>query len=260
MQSFIGLFWILGGGIVGFVAGMVGGFVIGEVSGPSHRDGASGILAILLGVIGALIGMAIGLGAYGQSAPTGFSTAYLKSGALGFGGFLVCAAFGLGAFLHLREVELRYFDSGVYLDMEVRAANSSLPPDPRPLWFEVEMETSGEWTRSGPRALIDWERVRKENNHTVYPALFSPLLRTSRRKVYVQVGNQQVETFAPRLGRVPALMPAWSEWLRPVTVDPPRGFTASAPLQPMFELRYRVRKYNEDIGVGPAWVDWKRYF
>ncbi len=85
----------------------------------------------------------------------------------------------LWLFLYLREDELRYSGSSApYVMMELRLANTSLPPNPEPRWFRVEMESSQPLF---PTADVYWDKVSTEANHSIYPALYSPFYRSRHR-------------------------------------------------------------------------------
>lgn len=81
--------------------------------------------------------------------------------------------------------------------------------------------------------------------YTAIPVVQGPFYRSGSRVIVVRVGEKQVEAFMPPIKRTPDPKADWSEWYRATAVDPPYGVTPAAPLKPMLELRYRVRKYGD---------------
>jgi len=106
MRSLVGLLWALGGGIAGLIVGLVGASVFAGVTNMTSREGASGYFAISIGLIGALIGLIVGLVMYARSAPVGHRVAYIGSGTLGFVALIAAVAVFIWAFMQLREAPL----------------------------------------------------------------------------------------------------------------------------------------------------------
>ena len=242
MRILIGLIWALGGAILGFVAGALASMAIVTLTNASNREGAHGYLMLACGVIGAFVGVVVGLFLYGRSAPTGASFAYFGSGALGLAGAVAAAGLALWAFLYLQERPVKYEDEAMAdLMMELRIETVALPPTPAANWLNVEVQTA----KTRPEGLVQWNDRRTEGTHTIIPVTQGPLYRAGSRVIVVRVASTQDEAFMPPMKRVPDPKADWSEWYRPTAVDPPYGVVPPAPLKPLFELRYRVRRYGD---------------
>src|SRR5215212_1831790 len=119
MRSLVGLVWALGGGIAGLIVGLAGASVFASATNMTSREGASGYFVISIGLIGALIGLIVGLVMYGRSAPPGQAVAHTGFGALGFVALVAAVAVSIWAFMQLREAPLEYDGAMANLELEV---------------------------------------------------------------------------------------------------------------------------------------------
>ncbi len=243
MQSFMGLLWALGGGVAGCIAGIAVSEAIIAITKASNREGAHGYLMVALGLVGAVIGLVVGLSQYGRSAPVGFGFAYFRSGMLGL--LCLAAAIGLGiwAFSYFQERPVQYEGQAMAdLLMELRIETARIPRDIRPTnWFGVEVQTS----TTRPAGLVLWDQKRLEGSYSIFPVVEGPLYRSGSRTIVVTIEGNRMEAFIPPMKRVPDPKADWSPWYRPRQVYPYGVTPPSAPLEPVFELRYRVRKYGD---------------
>ncbi len=241
MRSLIGLLWALGGAIAGFILFAIAATVFAKVSNMTTREGAVGYFTIGLGLIGAFVGLVAGLVFYAKSAPAGQSGAFTVSGVLGLAGLVAVVALSLWAFMNLREAPLEYDGALANLELELRLKTADLPQDPTSRWLSVEVQTA----KTRPEATPLSSRMRTEGAHTVIPLVQGPLYRSGSRVIVVRFEGRQSEVFMPRMKRTPNPTADWSEWYAPRVVDPPYGVEPATPLTPIFELRYRVRRYGE---------------
>lgn len=240
----MGLLWALGGGVAGCIAGITVADAIIAITKTSNRDGAHGYLMVALGLIGAVIGLVVGLSQYGRSAPAGFGFSYFISGMLGL--LCVAAAIGLGiwASYYFQERPVQYEGQAMAdLLLELRIESASVPAGrAASRWFDVEVQTS----TTRPTGLVDVDAMRQEGSHTIYPVIQGPLYRAGSRTIVVTIAGNRMEAFIPPMKRVPDPEADWSAWYRPRQVYAHGLTPPSAPLEPVFELRYRVRKYGDD--------------
>lgn len=238
----MGLLWAGAGAIVGFLAGAFVATMIASITHASNREGAQGYVMIAAGLIGAIVGVIVGLALYGRSAPAGQGVSYAGSGVLGIAGLVALVALGIWAFLNLREAPLMYDGAQATLELELRLRTADLRPDESPSrWIDVEVQTSG--TR--PAATLSSDRARVEGEYTIIPAFQGPLYRSGSRVIVVRLEGVQDEAFVPPMRRTPDPRADWSAWVRPRSVDPPYGVVPASPLHSKVELRYRVRRYGE---------------
>lgn len=242
MRILLGLLWALAGGVIGGIAGIAGASVYANVTNMSNREGASGYFVIAIGLVGAVLGIITGLVFYGRSAPSGQASAYTGSGTLGFVGLVAAVAFGLWAFMQMREAPLMYGNAQANFEIEFRALSTDVPADADARWLNVEVQT----TKTRPEGTVLWSRHRVEGEYTIIPVVQGPFYRAGNRMIVVRVGKLQTEVFSPPIKRTPNAKAPWSEWYRPQVVDPPYGVTPSAPLKSKLELRYRVRAYGDE--------------
>ncbi len=240
----MGLIWALVGAILGFSAGALVSMAIVTVTNASNREGAHGYLMLALGLLGALVGIVIGLLLYGRSAPTGASLAYFGSGSLGLAGAVAAAGFGLWVYMYLQERPVTYEDRAMAdLEMELRIETANVPNAADSAnWFNLEVQTS----TTRPEGHASWTGRRTEGAYTIIPVTQGPLYRAGSRVIVVRIANRQDEAFMPPMKRVPDPKADWSSWYKPTSVDPPYGVVPPVPLKPMFELRYRVRRYGDE--------------
>ena len=241
MRSLVGLLWALGGGIAGLIVGLVGAAVFAAATHMTSREGASGYFVVSIGLVGALIGLVVGLVMYGRSAPAGQAAAYTGYGALGFVALVAAIAASLWAFLQLREAPLEYNGAMANLELELRIKSADLPASPSDGWLNVEVQTA----KTRPEGTVLWSRKRNEGEYTIIPVVEGPLFRSGSRAIVVRVDEQQVEVFSPPMKRTPDPNADWSEWYRPRLVDPPYGVVPPTPPKSKLELRYRVRVYGQ---------------
>lgn len=243
MESLIGLFWMLGGGVAGCIAGIAAAKVITDITKASNREGAHGYLMVLLGLVGGVIGLMGGLSGYGQTAPAGAGGSYVGSALLGLAGLGVAIGLGLWVFRYFQERPVTYEGQAMAdLLIELRIETARIPGDAGPRnWFGVDVQTS----TTRPSALVLWDQKRIEDSYTVFPVIQGPLTRAGRRLVSVNIEGRQAEAFLPPMKRVPDPKADWSDWYDPRHVAPAYGVVAPAALQPMFALRYRVRRYGD---------------
>jgi len=241
MRSLVGLLWALGGAIAGLIVGLVGASVFAGLTNMTSREGASGYFVVSIGLIGALIGLMVGLVMYGRSAPAGQATAHIGFGALGFVALVAAVAVLLWAFMQLREAPLEYNGAMANLELELRIKSADLPASPSDGWLNVEVQTA----KTRPAGTVMWSRKRSEGEYTIIPVVQGPLYRSGSRVIVVRVGEEQVEVFSPPMKRTPDPKADWTEWYRPRVVDPPFGVVPPAPPKSKLELRYRVRVYGQ---------------
>ena len=241
MRSLVGLLWALGGGIAGLIVGLVGASVFAGVTNMTSREGASGYFAISIGLIGALIGLIVGLVMYARSAPVGHRVAYIGSGTLGFVALIAAVAVFIWAFMQLREAPLEYNGAMANLELEFRIKSAEMPATSPSEWLNVEVQTA----KTRPEATVISSAKRIEGDYTIVPVVQGPLYRSGNRAIVVRVGDQQVEVFSPPMKRTPDPHANWTEWYRPRVVDPPFGVVPQAPLRSKLELRYRVTVYGQ---------------
>ena len=241
MRSLVGLLWALGGAIAGFIVGAIGASAFASFTDMSSREGARGYFAILIGLIGAVLGLIIALVMYGRSAPAGQGAAYTGSGTLGFVGLIAALALGLWGFMQLRETPLKYNGAMATLEMEFRVKSADLPASDGTNWLNVEVQT----TKTRPEGTVSWSSRRSDGEFTIIPVSQGPLYRSGSRMIVVRVGEQQIEVFSPPMKRTPDPNAGWSEWYRPRVVDPPYGVVPPAPLRSKLELRYKLRVYGQ---------------
>lgn len=241
MRTLIGLLWALGGAVAGLIVGLVGAAVFAAATHMTSREGASGYFVVAIGLIGALIGLIVGLVMYGRSAPAGQGAAHIGFGALGFVGLVAAIAASLWAFMQLREAPLEYDGAMANLEMELRIKSADLPASASDSWLNVEVQTAN--TR--PEGTVLWSRRRVEGDYTIIPVVQGPLFRSGSRAIVVRVGDEQVEIFSPPMKRTPDPRADWTEWYRPRIVDPPYGVVPPTPPKSKLELRYRVRVYGQ---------------
>ena len=241
MRSLVGLLWALGGGIAGLIAGLIGAAVFAAATHMTSREGASGYFVVSIGLVGALIGLIVGLVVYGRSAPAGQAAAHMGFGALGFVALVAAVAVSLWAFMQLREAPLEYNGAMANLELELRIKSADLPASPSDGWLSVEIQTA----KTRPEGTVLWSRKRVEGEYTIIPVVQGPLYRSGGRVIVVRVGEEQVEVFSPPMKRTPDPKADWTEWYRPRVVDPPFGVVPPTPPKSKLELRYRVRVYGQ---------------
>ena len=241
MRSLVGLLWALGGAIAGLIVGLVGASVFAAATNMTSREGASGYFVVSIGLIGALIGLIVGLVMYGRSAPAGQAAAYTGFGALGFVALVAAVAVFLWAIMQLREAPLEYNGAMANLELELRIKSADLPASPSDGWLNVEVQTA----KTRPAGTVIWSRERIEGEYTIIPVVQGPLYRSGSRVIVVRVGEEQVEVFSPPMKRTPDPEANWTEWYRPRVVDPPFGVVTRTPPKSKLELRYRVRVYGQ---------------
>jgi MFS family permease len=243
MKPLLGLLYGLAGMAAGFVLGAVLAMLYAQFSHASNREGAVGYLAIAIGIIGALIGLGVGLWWYARSAPPGEGLAQLFQGVAGVIGLVAVLVLGGWAWMQSREVPATYDgDTQAQLLLEFRLRRDALPAAAPERWLNVEVTTPG--TR--PEALVLWDQQRTEAEHVVLPAVQGPLIRSGRRLIVARLRLPQGghdELFSPPMPRKPDPRADWSEWHKPQQVydgDAPSG-KASA----LLEMRWKLRLYGE---------------
>lgn len=241
MRSLLGLAWALGGAVAGFVALGTAALLFAKLSSMTDRDGAVGYFVIGVGLLGAVLGLIVGLVWYARHAPPGQMGATALSGGLGVVGLAAVLAASVWAVVSLREAPLEYDGAMATLELELRVRTSDMPINAESGWFTVEVQTASTRPEGEPR----WDRKRAEGDVTIIPVVQQPLYRSGNRTIVVSVRNRQTELFVPRMARRPDPRADWSDWEAPRTVQPPFGVLVDAPLEPMFALRYRVRRYGE---------------
>ncbi|MEO7996123.1 MAG: hypothetical protein ABI852_01695 [Gemmatimonadaceae bacterium] len=241
MKGLVGLLWALGGGVAGLIIAVVGAMVYAGATNMTDREGARGYFVIAIGLVGAVIGLVVGLVLYARSAPSGQGAAFLSSGTLGFIALVAAIAFSLWAFMQLREAPLEYNGAMAQLEMEYRIKTVDLPDTDSGRWLNVEVQT----TKTRPQGTVNWSDKRTEGEYTIIPVVQGPLYRSGSRMIVVRVGEQQVEVFSPPMKRTPNPKADWSDWYRPRVVDPPYGVVPPAPLKSKLEIRYKLRVYGQ---------------
>ncbi|MEO7363647.1 MAG: hypothetical protein ABI120_25175 [Gemmatimonadaceae bacterium] len=241
MRILLGLFWALVGGVAGFIVGALGASIYASATNMSGREGARGYFMIVIGLIGAVVGIVSGLVLYGRSAPSGQAVAYSGSGTLGFVALVAAIALSFWAFMQLREAPLEYGGSFASLEMEFRAKTTDIRSDNPKTWLNVEVQSG----KTRPEGDVRWSSRRIDGEYTIIPVSQGPLVRSGSRVIMVRVGEQQVEAFMPPIKRTPDPKADWSEWYRPGVVDPPYGVTPTVPLKPVLEMRYKISVYGQ---------------
>lgn len=240
MRPLTGLLWALGGALAG---GLLGGalmLLVTKLANVTTREGFAGYTVGAAALLGALVGLVLGLVWYARSAPAGQAGAQLGSGVLGVGGLVALLAVGTWVLMQRREVPVTYDGAMATLELELRARTVDLPAGDDGDWLGVEVQTRS--TR--PEGTSRWDRRRIEGDHTIVPVFQQPLIRASERRIVVTLRGRHVETFTPSLARRPAPDTTWSAWEAPADVAPVRGADTSTPPSPVFTLRHRVRPYG----------------
>lgn len=241
MRGIMGVLWTLGGGIAGVVVGLLVGMVIVKAGNVTSREGAAGYAVVAVAIIGGIVGAIAGIVLYARSAPTGQGTAFAGSTVLGMVALVAAIAFGIWAFLNLREAPIEYDGAQADLELELRVKSKDAPEGSPASWLDIEVQTAN--TR--PAGTVLTSSIRTEGEYLVIPVVQGPLYRSGQRVIVVRIADKQVEAFMPKMKRTPNPKADWSAWERPRQVDPPYGVTPPAPLASMVELRYRVRPYGE---------------
>jgi hypothetical protein len=187
-----------------------------------------------------VIGVVVGMLLYGRSAPAGQAATYAGSSALGMIGLVLAVAFGLWAFMNLRETPAMYGGSQANLEMELRVRTQDAPAEDSTGWLNVEVQT----TKTRPEGTVLWSQARIEGDSRIIPVVQGALYRAANRVIVVRIEGRQDEIFIPPMKRLPNPKADWSEWYRPKAVEPPYGVVPPAPLKSILELRYRVRVYG----------------
>ncbi len=242
MRILPGLFWALVGGVVGFVAFAAGASAFASLTNMSDREGGRGYFMISIGLIGAVIGIITAIVLYARSAPGGQGAWYAGSSVAGLIGLAAVVALSVWTYMQSIEKPLEYGNARANLEMEFRTRTTNIPTTNPEQWLTVEVQTAN----ARPEGEVSWSSRRVDGEHTIIPVVQSQLFRAANRVIVVRIGNQQVESFMPPIKRTPNPKADWSEWYRPRTVDPPYGVTPPAPLEPMLELRYRVRAWGDE--------------
>jgi hypothetical protein len=225
MRLLVGLFWALGGGVAGLLVGGIAGTIITKMAHVSEREGAAGYSIILIALVGAVLGMVAGILLYGRSAPSGQAVQYSASSVLGVVALVAAIAFGVWAFLNLRETSATYDGAMADLLLEVRTTTTDLPPTGGNDWFTVEVQTP----KTRPEGSIAWSEARTEGIFRIFPVTQGQLSRTTSRSIVIHVANRQDEIFSPPMKRLPDPKADWSEWYKPNSVEPAYGVTPTAP-------------------------------
>ncbi|MEP6763215.1 MAG: hypothetical protein ABJB66_02835 [Gemmatimonadaceae bacterium] len=241
MRSLVGILWGLGGAIAGFIIAMIGASIYAGLTDMTTREGARGYFTIAIGLIGAVIGLIVGLVLYARSAPSGEGAAFFSWGTLGFVGLVAAIALSLWAFMQLRETPLMYSGSQASLEMEFRVKSADLPASASANWLNVEVQTA----KTRPEGTVSWSSRRVEGEYTIIPVSQGALYRSASRMIVVRVGEEQVEVFSPPMKRTPDPKADWSAWYPAKVVDPPYGVTPPAPLKSKLEIRYKVTIYGQ---------------
>jgi hypothetical protein len=137
-----------------------------------------------------------------------------------------------GALANL-EMELRVSEANAAVREATKAASLA--------WFEVEVQT----TTTRPVGTVLWLNTRVEGESLIIPVEQGPLYRAGNRVIVVRMNGRQDAVFTPPMRRQPDPKADWSERYRPTLVEPQSGAVPNAPLPPIFELRYRVRRYGD---------------
>ena len=241
MRSLLGLAWALGGAVAGFLTLAVAAFLFAKLTNMTDREGAVGFFVVGAGLVGALLGLVGGLGWFAKQAPPGQAGAFTVAGVLGVVGLVAALAASIWAMLTLREAPLTYGGAMATLELELRVRTSDVPANAPSHWFSVEVQTA----TTRPEGTPLWNRTRTDGEVTIIPVVQQPLYRSGNRVVVVTVRDRQSDVFVPRMKRRPDPRADWSDWESPQTVQPPYGMVPAAPLQPLFALRYRVRRYGD---------------
>lgn len=246
MRIFIGLLWAFGGTVAGFVVGALVGAAIQLASNTSNREGAVGYSMMVCGAVGAVIGIVAGIALYARSAPTGQAGTFAGSTVMGVVGLVALVALAVWTFVYLRESPALYDGAMANLEMELRVSKANAPvrdvaKAASSAWFEVEVQT----TATRPEGSVLWSKTREEGESLIIPVEQGPLYRAGNRAIVVRVNGRQVDVFTPPMKRQPDPKADWSEWYGPTLVEPQSEVVPKTPLPPIFELRYRVRRYGD---------------
>ena len=242
MRTFLGLLWALGGAVGGFILAALAAMVFANETNMSSREGESGYFMIALGLIGAVIGLVVGLLLYARSAPSGQGAAFISSGTMGVIGVIAAIALSIWTFMSLREAPLEYDGALANLEMEFRVPTAQLPTTDLAQWLDIEVQTSN--TR--PVGTVLWSSKRIEGANTIIPVVQGPLSRAGSRFIVVRIAGQHDEMFMPPMKRTPNPKADWSEWYQPKSVDPQYGVVPASPLTPILQMLYRVRAYGDN--------------
>lgn len=242
MKPIFGLLWALGGGVAGFVLGAALAGIVAHLTNQSNREGAIGYLMMACGIIGALVGLGLGLWWFARSAPAGQGLQQLVQGVLGVLGLIALVALGLWAWVQSREVPVTYDgDTQASLLLEFRLRADAAPTDIASRWLNVEVTTAN--TR--PEALVLTDKVRREGEYVIVPAVQGPLIRSGNRLIVARFGrgdSRHDEVFMPPIPRKPDPRADWSEWTKPREVfDPKTDKRGNAVL----EMRWRLELYGQ---------------
>lgn len=243
MKPLIGLLYGLAGMVAGFLLGAALAMLYAHWTNASNREGAIGYFAMALGIIGALVGLGVGLWWYARSAPPGEGLMQLMQGVGGVVGLIAVLVLGGWAWMQAREVPLMYDgNTQAQLLLEFRLKRDAVPPDGQERWLSVDVTTPD--TR--PEALVLWDQQRVAGDHLVLPAVQGPLIRSGRRLIVARLrmanGNRD-ELFIPAMPRTPDARADWSAWVKPQEVHEERGEVSKASA--LLELRWRLRLYGE---------------
>ncbi len=241
MRPLTGLMYALGGAAAGLIIGLGGGMLFARLTNMTDREGASGYFMIGVGILGALIGLVVGIVLFVRAAPSGEGTRQLVAAVLGLTALVALVVGGVWSMMQLREAPLMYDGAMATLEMELRLNTADLPANPNTRWLSVEVQTQSTRPEGTPLA----SRTRVEGAHTIIPVVQQPLFRAGRRTLVVRLEDKQTELYELPMKRTPDPRADWSEWLRPNTVEGASGADSLTSQVAKTEVRFRVRRYGD---------------
>ena len=236
----------LAGGVLGALVGLAFGALCVKLFNVPSREGESGYLMVAVGLIGAILGVFVGIGLSLRSGGLGAGRIILNGG----GALLGLAALGGLVFLYFsmsHPHQLEIDGARVNLEFELRVpARRSLPPDPREA-LRVTLST----VKSQVDATLTTDRPRREGDYLVFPGVVNLPYREKRRLLVVVLRGSATEIFSLDLGAQPKPTKVLGEWHRSSFFDRDPGAAAGpkpvekGSLPDGFEVRYRIALFGE---------------
>lgn len=243
MKLLMGLIWALGGAAAGTVVLGLAGAAYANLTNMTSREGATGYFIVGMALLGALLGLGVGLILYARGAEPGAWAARLGQGALGVMLLVALLATAVWGWMQLRESPVMVGNAQVQLMLEFRVAQAHAPATGPRDWLDVEVNTSS----THMPALLLPDKVRQEADQWVIPALQGPLIRAGNRLVVARIRGPEGsrdELFSPDMPRNPDPKAGWSPWAAPGQIFDAQGQPLPGP--PLLEMRWRVRVYGQD--------------